>query len=278
MLENLIYKIENKVNGKVYIGQTTQGFNKRISGHKKALKGKYHYNEYLQRAWNKYGEENFSFEVVEYTVKDLLDEKEIYWIEYYNAMNKEYGYNNESGGNFNKIVSEETKKKQRESHLGKVLPEEQKKKISESHKGRPMKEETKVKMKALNLGENNPMYGKHHSEESKSKISNGNKGKIRSEETKKKMSKANKGERNHNYGKHLSEELKQKLSKAHINNVKVSNKVYQYTKDLKLIKIWNSVNEAGRNGFAISAICKCCNGIKGHKSHKGYIWSYEPLN
>ena len=39
MLENLIYKIENKVNGKVYIGQTTQGFNKRISGHKKALKG-----------------------------------------------------------------------------------------------------------------------------------------------------------------------------------------------------------------------------------------------
>ena len=51
--------------------------------------------------------------------------------------------------------------------------------------------------------------------------------------------------------------------------------VYQYTLDGKLVKIWESQSECGRNGYNQSAISACCRGE--HKTHKGYKWSYEPL-
>ncbi len=51
--------------------------------------------------------------------------------------------------------------------------------------------------------------------------------------------------------------------------------LYQYTLDGELVKIWNSTNECGRNGFNQGHIVECCNGKR--KTHKGYKWSYEPL-
>ena len=61
----------------------------------------------------------------------------------------------------------------------------------------------------------------------------------------------------------------------HIKNT--SKKVYQYTLDGELVKIWLSTMECGRNGFTQSAVSACCNGKKYYKTYKGYIWSYEPL-
>ena len=58
-----IYKIENLVNGKVYIGKTVD-FKERKKEHKLDLRLNRHYNNYLQNAWNKYGRENFKFEMV----------------------------------------------------------------------------------------------------------------------------------------------------------------------------------------------------------------------
>lgn len=63
-------------------------------------------------------------------------------------------------------------------------------------------------------GENNPMYGKHHSAESKNKNSYSHKGKHFSEETKNKISEAKKGEKHPMYGKHHTEETRKKLSEA----------------------------------------------------------------
>lgn len=51
--------------------------------------------------------------------------------------------------------------------------------------------------------------------------------------------------------------------------------VYQYTLDGYLVKIWDSANECGRNGFTQSSVTQCCNGNR--KKHKGHIWSYFPL-
>lgn len=59
-----IYKITNLVNNKVYIG-SSKNIDRRIIQHRQKLNKNKHYNSYLQRAWNKYGEDNFKFETVE---------------------------------------------------------------------------------------------------------------------------------------------------------------------------------------------------------------------
>lgn len=75
----IIYKATNKINNKVYIGQTVRSLEVRMSEHKR------HNYTAFDKAINKYGLENFDVEVID-TAKDIneLNEKEIYWIKYYN--------------------------------------------------------------------------------------------------------------------------------------------------------------------------------------------------
>lgn len=108
-VNGVIYKIENKVNGKVYIGQTIAGFKKRIGEHVSALRHNRHNNDYLQRAWNKHGEENFSYSILETCDVDSLDDAEVFWIDYYRTFSE--SYNLESGGNKNKRHSKYSRKK-----------------------------------------------------------------------------------------------------------------------------------------------------------------------
>lgn len=102
-----IYKIENTINGKVYIGQSIH-IKLRWSEHKAELRGGYHDNSHLQLAWNKYGEEAFIFSILE-TFDDIsiLNSKEKYWINYYNSFNKNKGYNLTYGGDGNRKYSDE---------------------------------------------------------------------------------------------------------------------------------------------------------------------------
>ena len=91
-----IYKITNKVNGKVYIGQSTS-VRSRWAQHKyAALHNKS--DMLIHRAIRKYSISNFTFEVVEECIQEELNEKEQYWIKYYNALDKEKGYNLKIGG------------------------------------------------------------------------------------------------------------------------------------------------------------------------------------
>lgn len=89
-----IYKIENKINHKVYIGQS-QNIERRWSNHVSSA-GKMKYK--MSQALGEFGVENFSFEVIEECPIELLDEREIYWIKYYNSMVPN-GYNMIEGGN-----------------------------------------------------------------------------------------------------------------------------------------------------------------------------------
>lgn len=78
--------------------------------------------------------------------------------------------------------------------------------------------------------------------------------------------------------KKISTALKgRKQTKEHIKNAAKGRwkKVYQYNLDNNLIKIWNNPSEAAENGFCYRNITRCCRGER--KSHKGYLWSYEPL-
>lgn len=92
-----IYKIENKLNGKCYIGQSTD-IERRWKAHKIIgfNKNSHNYNYPLYKAIRKYGIENFSFSVIEKCKKEQLNEKEQKWIEYYDSFNN--GYNQTLGG------------------------------------------------------------------------------------------------------------------------------------------------------------------------------------
>jgi len=104
-----IYKIENLVNGKVYVGQTVKKPKYRLHRHKAELLNNNHSNDYFQRAFNKYGLESFKASIIEQVHVDLLDEREVYWIKYYRL--KDGVYNLEGGGNKNKSVADYTKSK-----------------------------------------------------------------------------------------------------------------------------------------------------------------------
>ena len=140
-----IYKIINKSNGKVYIGQSVDVEN-RIKNHKGDLRRNHHHNEHLQNSFNKYGEESFEFSLIKSCKARYLDRFEKLHIYLNKSMNPKYGYNKDSGGSVQKEVSEETKEKMREAKKGKRFSEEHKMKISEAHKGKKHSSETKRKM------------------------------------------------------------------------------------------------------------------------------------
>lgn len=107
-----IYKIENKINHKVYIGQSKDLHGRKLS-HLCGLRNGNHYNKHLQASIDKYGINNFSFTVIEKCDKDKLNDREVYWIAKYDSMNNLKGYNRESGGTVGKEVSESTKEMMR---------------------------------------------------------------------------------------------------------------------------------------------------------------------
>lgn len=142
----IIYKVTNLINSKVYIGQTINSLNQRWVHHC----GKWSSCTYLRNAIQKYGKENFTIEEIDRAeTLDILNEREIYWIEFYETKNPDKGYNLRFGGN-NSTFSEESKKKMSISSTGKKHSEETKKKMSEMRKN--MSEETKRKMSETRKG------------------------------------------------------------------------------------------------------------------------------
>lgn len=88
-----IYKVTNLINNKIYIGQTITGINSRWKGHLYKSGCKFLHNAIL-----KYGKEHFKIEVVEYCERDKLDNREVYWVSYYQSTDRNIGYNILEGG------------------------------------------------------------------------------------------------------------------------------------------------------------------------------------
>ena len=91
-----IYKITNKINNKVYIGQTNRSLEIRWREHKS--RAGCHYTSHLYSAMDKYGTDNFDFEKIEEVTERHLDEREKFWISYYDSSNSQKGYNLTIGG------------------------------------------------------------------------------------------------------------------------------------------------------------------------------------
>ena len=90
-----IYIIKNKINDKVYVGQTTKTVEERFKQHKKLSKSSS--NQLIHKAIKRYGKENFYIETLECCENILLDEREIIFIKLYNSFKD--GYNLCEGGN-----------------------------------------------------------------------------------------------------------------------------------------------------------------------------------
>ena len=91
-----IYKIENLVNGKVYIGKTLSTPEQRWREHVHDSRNSDYSNRPLYKAFHKYGIDNFQLSTVEICQESQVNEREIYWIEYYGSFKN--GYNATIGG------------------------------------------------------------------------------------------------------------------------------------------------------------------------------------
>ena len=100
----IIYKATNKKNGKIYIGQT-------INSLKERNKSRKYGDTIFDRAFKKYGEDGFEWEIIDSSTNiNCLNKKESFWIEFYNSTNLKIGYNLQGGG-YNAYKTDYVKKK-----------------------------------------------------------------------------------------------------------------------------------------------------------------------
>lgn len=157
-----IYVIQNNVNQKKYVGKAIDIY-KRIKQHITQLNTKSKdENRHLINSWHKYGRDSFSYYVIEYIYeenKEDLDKKladrELYWIQKLNTLDREFGYNMRLDSNGKCIVLDETKEKCSKSQTKRFENEEERKKLSNTMKKvrseHPEKyEESKVKLAYAN--------------------------------------------------------------------------------------------------------------------------------
>ncbi len=159
-----IYAIINWVNGKMYIGKTTN-MQKRWREHKSSLNRENykHENKQLIRAWQKYGENNFTCELLEECSMELLNEREKYWIKELKTYGHKgkYGYNSYPGGQGFGYGEDNP-------NFGKHISDEKKKKLSMLFSGRPGTKHTEETKKIMSIKvkerykdkSKTPLYGK----------------------------------------------------------------------------------------------------------------------
>lgn len=217
-----IYGIINDIDGKIYVGQTVD-FARREKAHWIMLRGGRHPNNHLQRAFTKYGRENFRFAVLCECLPEELVEKEQFWLDAYPSKAK---YNQADSAKNSMLgrkhtpearakMSAKLKGKRRTGwrHSPEAIENMRKAKL-----GKKMSRTTRRKMRQARLGFK-------QSPEAIEKIRLAKLGKPRSEETKEKIRQAKLGKklskehaehiRQSLIGKTLSEETRQKISIAH---------------------------------------------------------------
>ena len=234
-----VYVIQNLVNDKKYIGSSSNAKN-RMKIHLNELRKGIHNNTHLQRAWNKYGEKAFKFNIILYCHKEDLLVYEQYYINLFRVALDKYGYNKCPNANGTlgykwtigqRINASKSHKGQQAWNKDKtgIYSEETKIKMSNAMKGRvpwnkgiPRTVEEKLKMSKNMKGRAAWNKGISTKELVGAKIAEANRKRVWKEETRLKMSKSRKGKKLSEThckaisdglkGRTLSDETKQKIS------------------------------------------------------------------
>jgi group I intron endonuclease len=178
----IIYKITNKINGKIYIGQTTKPIEERWRHHCKTTNKRS--CRLMLYAIKKYGPENFSVEVQEICdSKDHLNKREKYWIKEFESFGK--GYNLTSGGDHVELA-EETKRKISEKLVGRPRTDGKgfRKGNIPWNSGISWSDDMKAKLSKAHEGQVSWCKGKKLTKDHRNKMSEVRKGKPRSDKYK----------------------------------------------------------------------------------------------
>lgn len=200
-----IYETTNLINGKKYIGQ-----------HKASKFDNNYYGsgKILTQALLKEGKENFKVKIIEKCDSQKeLNEKEIYYINKFDASNNDNYYNIGAGGSswnnsFNNRPKEERSKIISEANYRRFKNPKERYKNGNAMRGKHHTEEAKKKMSISHSGKNHWLYGKHPSKESIEKNRKAHLGKKLSEEHKRKISESSKGK----HHRKLTDEEKKYIS------------------------------------------------------------------
>jgi len=200
-----VYKITHIASGKSYVG-ISKDVHRRWIQHKSWVNTGARRSA-IYNAMQKHGLDAFSWQVIEECSKDNLDMREQHWIAVFDTFRN--GYNLTAGGEYNKELSEESRKR-----------------MSESHKGKKQSQETVEKR--VKRGQDHFAYGKQMNEATRNKISQSLTGLKQSDETKAARSRAMTGKkmpleaveksRIARTGMKFSEQAKKNLSEAHKGN------------------------------------------------------------
>lgn len=220
-----VYIIRNLINGKVYVGSSVNVIG-RWGEHRNSLEKNCHGNFKLQRAWNKYGADNFEFVRIKTCGLDDLLYYEQQAIHSFDSVKNGYNISPTAGNTLGTKCSEKTKAKIRAGNKGKipwnkgktgVFSPEMLRRRGMALKNRRRSKKTREKMsKAMKNKIRSDEYwekfsfkGRHHTDKTKEKMSISSIGHIVSPATREKISKANKG-------RIVTPEAREKMSKAHI--------------------------------------------------------------
>lgn len=252
-----VYAIVNTINGKVYIGKTTN-MKRRIRDHLTHLRGDHYVNTnpHLQSSFDLYGEPSFTVVILEQCESnELLSLAEHKWIEDFNSCDRNFGYNLlRYDDRLSYIHSSESIEKMRLAKLGKKMPQEVREKIRKANAGRHL-----------------AGYGAVMPQSVKDKLSKSLKGRkyIYSEQRNKNISKAL-------TGKKLTDEHRRSLSMSHGKpGYKANKKVLQLDMNGNILNEFYSQGEASRvvGGCTASNISRCCNGEQ--KTAGGFKWKHS---
>lgn len=273
-----VYVHTNKINGKRYVGVTSQGPEKRWN----EGKGYTPRQPHMYNAIQKWGWDNFEHEILvsDVSVEDAsLIEQTL--IKEWQLQNPKYGYNAQSGGLTSTALSDEIKEKISNANKGRKFTEEHKKKLSEVKKNQPLSDkqlEHLYQFKHANEGKqfteehkqhlSEALAGREFTEEHKQNLSNAKKGNFsqRQQEALRKISENNKGR------KHTEEE-KAKISAGNKGKLKKNSvKVEQYDINIEeVVGVYDSVMDAhNKTGISYHSIWNCVNGCS--NSAGGFAW------